>query len=118
MVECRCCIWLSMADLEQRAIEILKERRRPRRPSNESAKVFPDLRTMPNINGGSNLKGMPSIVGMKEWLHELGYLVLVGRILVRAVSDIGSPPTSITSISFTLRERKGREAHVHLLILF
>jgi len=33
---------------------------------------------MPSLNGESDLKGTPSILGMKQWLGELGHSVLVG----------------------------------------
>jgi folylpolyglutamate synthase len=67
-----------MPDLEQRAIEILNRRRRPQRPGIEPVKGFPSLGRMPIINGEFDLKGMPSILGMRQWLNELGYSVLVG----------------------------------------
>ena len=67
-----------MPDLEQRAIEVLNRRRRPRRPSIEPAKGFPGLGRMPIISGEFELKGMPSILGMRQWLNELGHTVLVG----------------------------------------
>jgi len=66
-----------MPDLEQRAIEVLNRRRRPRRPITETTKTLPGLSRMPTINGESDFKGMPSILGMSQWLKELGHSVLV-----------------------------------------
>lgn len=65
-----------MSDLEQRAIEILNRSRRHRRPSGELPKSLPGLDQMPSLNGRSDLKGMPSIVWMRQWLDELGHSVL------------------------------------------
>jgi folylpolyglutamate synthase len=64
-----------VSDLEQRAIAVLNERRRVSRPSTEQANSIPELSRMPILNGGSDLKGTPSIVGMKQWLDELGHSV-------------------------------------------
>jgi folylpolyglutamate synthase len=66
-----------MPDLEQRAIEVLNRRRRPQRPSIETTTTLPGLSRMPTINGESDFKGMPSILGMKQWLNELGHSVLL-----------------------------------------
>ena len=66
-----------MSDLEQRAIEVLNRSRRQRRRSIEPAVSFPGLNRMPSLNGESDLKGTPSIVGMRQWLDQLGHSVLV-----------------------------------------
>ncbi|PVH86704.1 putative tetrahydrofolylpolyglutamate synthase [Cadophora sp. DSE1049] len=57
----------------QRAIALLNGRRRASRPSTEPAKSIPELSRMPTLDGGSDLKGTPSILGMKHWLGELGH---------------------------------------------
>ena len=77
-VELRIGFDLPRLTLEQRAIEILNKRRRPRRPSIEAANVFPGLGRTNEESDLKGLKGTPSIAGMKQWLHELGYSVLVG----------------------------------------
>jgi folylpolyglutamate synthase len=57
---------LPMSDLEQTAIEVLNRSRRQRRRSIEPAVSFPGLNQMPSLNGESDLKGTPSIVGMSN----------------------------------------------------
>jgi hypothetical protein len=69
-------ILLNVSDLNQRAIEILNRRQRPPRSSIKPAQSFPSLSRIPISDAESDLKGTPSIVGMKEWLDELGYSVL------------------------------------------
>ncbi|KAH8659373.1 putative tetrahydrofolylpolyglutamate synthase [Tricladium varicosporioides] len=59
----------------KRAVEILNSSRRPLRPSIELSKSLPSLNRMPNLNGESDLKGTPSILGMRQWLDELGHSV-------------------------------------------
>ena len=76
-VELDICYLLFMSDLEQRAIEALNRSRRQMRPSIEPALNFPGLNQMPSLNGESDLKGTPSIVGMRQWLDQLGHSVLV-----------------------------------------
>ncbi|KAG4438947.1 hypothetical protein IFR05_005573 [Cadophora sp. M221] len=59
----------------QRAIALLNGRRRSSRPSAEPTKNIPELSRMPSLDGGSDLKGTPSILGMEQWLAELGHSV-------------------------------------------
>jgi folylpolyglutamate synthase len=66
-----------MSNLKQRAIDVLNRRRRPQRPSIEHTKDLPGLGRMPIINGESDFKGISSILGMRQWLNELGHPVLV-----------------------------------------
>ena len=68
---------LPISDLEQSAIEVLNISRRQGRPSMRPAKSSPGLNWMPRLTGESDLKGTPSILGMKQWLDELGHSVLV-----------------------------------------
>jgi folylpolyglutamate synthase len=72
----------AMSNLKQRAIDLLNRRRRPQRPSIEPAKGFPGLSRMPSFNGQSDLRGTPSIFGMRQWLDELGHSVLEAYIQV------------------------------------
>jgi folylpolyglutamate synthase len=37
---------------------------------------------MPKLNGEAHLTGVPSIVGMKEWLAELGHSVITSGVPV------------------------------------
>jgi len=67
---------LPMSDLEQRAIEVLNRSRRQKRPSLDPLQSFPGLNRMPSLNGESDLRGTPSIVGMRQWLDQLGHSVL------------------------------------------
>ncbi|KAH7412583.1 putative tetrahydrofolylpolyglutamate synthase [Cadophora sp. MPI-SDFR-AT-0126] len=57
----------------QRAIALLNGRRRGSRPSTESVKSIPESSRMPTLPGKPDLKGTPSILGMKHWLGELGH---------------------------------------------
>ena len=54
---------------------MLNLKRRPQRPNIEPPKDLPGLANAHSKNE-SDLKGTPSIVGMKEWLGELGHLVI------------------------------------------
>jgi len=56
----------------KRAVEITKARIRQQR-SNVPGKPTPGIKPMPRLNGEASLTGVPSIVGMKEWLGELGH---------------------------------------------
>jgi hypothetical protein len=38
--------------------------------------ILPGLSKMPSLNGTSDLRGTPSIVGMNQWLAKLGYIVI------------------------------------------
>ncbi len=89
-------ILFTISDLEQRAIAVLNGRRRASRPSTEPAKSIPELSRMPSLDGGSDLKGTPSILGMKHWLDELGHSVLAGPFLVYADANSSRPPALIT----------------------
>ena len=80
--------------MEQKAIALLNGRIRPSRPSTEPSKNTPELKRMPTLTGGSDFKGTPSILGMKQWLGELGHSVLIGPILVYANADSGRPTAS------------------------
>ena len=59
----------------QDAIEILNQRRRPARPASKSTIIQAGLSEMPNVKGKSDMRGTPSIVGMKQWLQQLGHSV-------------------------------------------
>jgi len=66
---------IDMSNWIQKAIEVLELKRRPQRPNIEPKNALPGL-----VGGYSknepDLKGTPSIVGMKEWLGELGHSVI------------------------------------------
>ncbi len=62
-------------NIVQNALSILQSRRRPERPSVETASNLPGLTRVPDAEGRSSLKGIPSIVGMKQWLHQIGHSV-------------------------------------------
>lgn len=70
------------SNLQQRAIEILNQRRRPPRSYIEPSKRLPGLGQVPISQEESDLKGIPSISGMREWLDELGHSVLILSILM------------------------------------
>ncbi|KAI0571620.1 FolC Folylpolyglutamate synthase [Pyrenophora tritici-repentis] len=55
------------------AINILHSRRRPDRPSIKPGSNPPGLSRIPDAQGNPDLKGTPSIVGMKQWLHQIGH---------------------------------------------
>ncbi|EPE27451.1 MurD-like peptide ligase, catalytic [Glarea lozoyensis ATCC 20868] len=57
----------------KRAVEILHQRRRLLRPSVLSDKSLSGLTRIPKSNESSELKGTPSILGMRKWLDELGH---------------------------------------------
>lgn len=56
----------------KRAIELAQARLREQRP-NVPGTPNHGIRSMPQLNGGAHLTGMPSIYGMTEWLGELGH---------------------------------------------
>ena len=56
---------------------MLHRRQRPPRSDIQPAKSLPNLSRIPISNDESDLKGTPSILGMREWLDELGHSVLV-----------------------------------------
>ncbi|KAL6364827.1 hypothetical protein LRP88_00800 [Fusarium phalaenopsidis] len=55
------------------AIEILNTRRRPKRPGPAPDGTVPVLGGIPSKDGNPDLRGTPSIAGMKEWLHRIGH---------------------------------------------
>ncbi|RSL87899.1 hypothetical protein CEP52_015371 [Fusarium oligoseptatum] len=55
------------------AIGILNTRRRPKRPSPGPDGTMPVLSDIPSTNRNPDLRGTPSIAGMKEWLHLIGH---------------------------------------------
>ncbi|RSM04503.1 hypothetical protein CDV31_009991 [Fusarium ambrosium] len=55
------------------AINILNTRRRPKRPSPEPDDTVPVLGDIPSTNRNPDLRGTPSIAGMKEWLDLMGH---------------------------------------------
>lgn len=59
----------------QSAINVLHSRRRPERPSVRPGSNSPGLSRIPDAQGKPDLKGTPSIVGMKQWLHRIGHSV-------------------------------------------
>lgn len=58
----------------QNALEIINSRRRHSRPA-QAAEKKNQVKDMPLTNGTPDLKGTPSIVGMREWLQILGHTV-------------------------------------------
>ena len=77
---------LRNSNFQQRAIELLNSRKRARRPSAGGAGTedgFPDLNPPPNLNGQSSVRGTPSILGMKQWLDELGHSVMCSQLIAR-----------------------------------
>ncbi|KAL5364545.1 folylpolyglutamate synthase [Aspergillus floccosus] len=54
----------------ENALKRLETRRRKARPQSAAAPAPPDA---DNVPGTSTLKGVPSLVGMKEWLQVLGH---------------------------------------------
>ena len=61
----------------QSAIDILNSRRRLKRPSMELGSEMPRLGCMPDEKITPDLKGIPSIAGMRQWLHHIGHSVRV-----------------------------------------
>ncbi|CZS82979.1 unnamed protein product [Fusarium graminearum] len=65
--------------IHENAIDILNSRRRPKRPSlapgsnPQVAAVTSDLTRICGAKGNLDLRGTPSIVGMKQWLHRIGH---------------------------------------------
>ncbi|RKK97131.1 hypothetical protein BFJ68_g14140 [Fusarium oxysporum] len=59
------------------AIDILNSRRRLKRPSIAPGSNLPGLSRIPDAKGKPDLKGTPSIVGMRQWLHQIGHSVCV-----------------------------------------
>ncbi|KAF2085297.1 folylpolyglutamate synthase [Saccharata proteae CBS 121410] len=57
----------------KRAVEILCSRRRPKRPTLGPAENMPGLTRIPDAKDKPDLKGVPSIVGMKQWLGQIGH---------------------------------------------
>ncbi|CAG8952934.1 hypothetical protein HYFRA_00007649 [Hymenoscyphus fraxineus] len=59
----------------ERALELLRGLKRQGLPwaTNAPSKSIPGINTMPSLKGKSDLKGTPSIVGMKQWLQHLGH---------------------------------------------
>ncbi|KAF8426995.1 putative tetrahydrofolylpolyglutamate synthase [Tirmania nivea] len=60
----------------ENALKLLQTRRRTARPTDRLSMGIDGLSpisTRPNVNGTSTLLGIPSIVGMREWLHVLGH---------------------------------------------
>ncbi|KAJ8118410.1 hypothetical protein OPT61_g620 [Boeremia exigua] len=55
------------------ALSILQSRRRPGRPNVEATSNVPGMTRVPDAKGRSELKGIPSIVGMKQWLQQIGH---------------------------------------------
>jgi len=100
----------------QRAIELAQARLREQRP-NIPGRPTPGIRSMPQLNGGAHLTGLPSIYGMKEWLGELGHSVF--SIFPHLdYADLSRLRISIDWTLFTLLVQKAKEARVHLSSLF
>ncbi|KAK3675269.1 hypothetical protein LTR78_004779 [Recurvomyces mirabilis] len=57
----------------ERALAIIESRRRPRRPSAATAYVDGQAQVNGARSGATALRGTPSIVGMKEWLEQIGH---------------------------------------------
>ncbi|KAI8666673.1 Mur-ligase-M domain-containing protein [Fusarium keratoplasticum] len=55
------------------AIDILNTWRRPTRPNARPDCTVPVLGDVPSQDGNPDLRGTPSIAGMKEWLHRIGH---------------------------------------------
>ncbi|RFU26342.1 hypothetical protein B7463_g9997, partial [Scytalidium lignicola] len=57
----------------KKALELLDKSRRQSRPRISSECGVAGLARMPGLKGESNFKGTPSIVGMRQWLDQLGH---------------------------------------------
>ncbi|KAH8819073.1 putative tetrahydrofolylpolyglutamate synthase [Xylogone sp. PMI_703] len=57
----------------KRALELLDKSRRQSRPRFSSEYGIASLTRMPSVKGESDLKGTPSIVGMRPWLDQMGH---------------------------------------------
>ncbi|KAI8717950.1 Mur-ligase-M domain-containing protein [Fusarium sp. LHS14.1] len=66
-------LYQNTSNPNQSAIDILNTRRRPKRPSARSDATVPVLGGIPSKDGNPELRGTPSIAGMKEWLHRIGH---------------------------------------------
>lgn len=66
----------AVSDTLQRALDVLDKKRRPPRSAIQPAHGALGMNRIPTGNGEISLRGTPSIVGMREWLNELGHTVL------------------------------------------
>ncbi|XP_014550968.1 hypothetical protein COCVIDRAFT_42651 [Bipolaris victoriae FI3] len=93
------------------AINILHSRRRPERPSVRPGSNPPGLSRIPDAQGKPDLKGTPSIVGMKQWLHQIGHSTTeidnLNIVHVAGTKGKGSTCAFIESFLRTFGERTG-----------
>lgn len=61
-----------MANTSQSALSILKSRRRSQRPSAEALITEASFPRERNSDGRTSLRGVPSLMGMKQWLERIG----------------------------------------------
>ncbi|KAM6524729.1 Folylpolyglutamate synthetase, variant 2 [Fusarium falciforme] len=66
-------LYQTTSNPDQNAIAILNTRRRPKRPSARPDDTVPVLGGIPSKDENPDLRGTPSLAGMKEWLHLIGH---------------------------------------------
>lgn len=101
------------ANAVQHAIAILHSRRRPARQTVSAASEPPNTDRVTGGKGKSELKGTPSIVGMKQWLQQIGHSVCLVSSLW-SCTDKQRLPKSTTSTSFTSPALRAKAVHVPL----